>query len=134
MLDTKSKYSKSGISTQESSIIFEALKLKIELTEAYLDHEISLPKLADSMSFSTNIISQAINESGGVNFFDFINQYRVERAKLLLETTTLPLSSLPYSAGFKSKTTFYSTFKRFCQCSPGEYRQKVRQPTQKGLV
>lgn len=120
--EENSKYVKSGINSRQSNIIFQEIKQRIELDELYLDHDLSLPKLAKELEFSTNIISQAINESGGINFFDFINQYRVKKAKALLEDKSIPLGNVPYVAGFKSKTTFYSTFKRFCQCTPRAYR------------
>ena len=37
------------------------------------------------VGLSPNVVSQAINECAGVNFFDFVNRYRVEEAKRLLE-------------------------------------------------
>ncbi|UAA40005.1 helix-turn-helix transcriptional regulator [Paraneptunicella aestuarii] len=117
------KYLKSGINAQQSEIIFNEIKHYLETSEAYLEHDLSLPKLSVKLEFSTNIISQAINETGGLNFFDFINQYRVNKAKVLLGNIKIPISNIPYAAGFKSKTTFYSAFKRFCKCTPKEYRQ-----------
>ena len=52
--------------------------------QAYLDSEITLPKLAALAECPVNHLSQVINSGFNMSFFDYLNQYRIEDAKKLL--------------------------------------------------
>lgn len=58
----------------------------------------------------------------GQNFCDFINSYRVEEAKkILLKKNNLSIEGIGYEVGFKAKTTFYTSFKKFTGKPPTKY-------------
>jgi AraC-like DNA-binding protein len=91
----------------------------------HLQEDLSLPKLAQYMVVSTHDLSYLLNEGFGQSFFEFINAYRVEEAKRLLlseKHTHLNMIGIAYAAGFSSKTTFYTTFKKMTQQSPTEFQ------------
>ena len=59
-----------------------------------------------------------------MNFNDFINQYRVEEAKIRLvdpEYSNLTVAAIGNSVGFTSKSAFYSAFKKHTQLSPSAF-------------
>jgi AraC-like DNA-binding protein len=60
-----------------------------------------------------------------MNFFDFINQYRVEEAKKLLADVETKRSILDIAlmVGFNSTSTFYTAFKKFTGDSPVKFRK-----------
>jgi AraC-like DNA-binding protein len=92
--------------------------------KAYLENDLSLPKLAKSMEASCNETSFVINELFGGNFYNFINKYRIEEAKMLLlseKYNQLNILGIAYESGFNSKTTFNTTFKKYTGVSPTDF-------------
>lgn len=96
-------------------------QLKLGLFE---DNELSLAKLSEASSLSVHMASRAINECSGGNFYDWVNQYRVEKAKALLAATKVQVSSICYDVGFNSKSTFYAAFKKNTGLTPAVYRKE----------
>lgn len=92
--------------------------------KAFLDNELSLPLLAQRMEISSHELSFLINEVYGENFYAFVNRYRVEEAKCLLlsqKPDQLNMLGIAYQAGFNSKTTFNTTFKKLTGLTPTEF-------------
>ena len=82
-------------------------------------YELSLPKLASNLSVSPNNLSQVINERFSMNFFDYINSYRIEEAKHQLINSDLGRVTIPgvaLDSGFNSKSAFYTGRKKnYCR-------------------
>jgi AraC-like DNA-binding protein len=90
----------------------------------YLANDLSLPKLAKRMEASCNESSFVINELYGDNFYNFVNKYRIEEAKMLLlseKYNRLNILGIAYESGFNSKTTFNTTFKKYTGVSPTDF-------------
>jgi len=64
------KYERSALDQQQSQVIAEAIILAMENNQLYLDNELSLQKLAQHISTPANYISQTLNATIGMNFFD----------------------------------------------------------------
>jgi AraC-like DNA-binding protein len=95
----------------------------------FLDNELGLPELAKEMAISSHDLSYLLNEGFGVNFFQFINTYRVNEAKQLMlsgKNNHLNILGIAYNAGFNSKTTFNTAFKKETGLSPSQYIQQVK--------
>jgi AraC-like DNA-binding protein len=100
------------------------LKQLMNSEKMYLENDLSLPKLAKSMNASCNETSFVINELYGDNFFNFINKFRIEEAKMLLlseKYNQLNILGIAFESGFNSKTTFNTTFKKYTGVSPTEF-------------
>ncbi|MBW1297047.1 helix-turn-helix domain-containing protein [Aquimarina litoralis] len=113
------KYETSSFKGQEISI--QEIKDYVEKKEFYLTNAASLKNLSKELNSSSNYISQIINTSTGLNFNDFINQYRVELSKKRLVDTEfnhLTIEAIGNSVGFNSKSAFYSAFKKHVEMSP----------------
>ena len=120
-------YQKSGLNNEEAQIILSKLKNLMISEQPYLESELHLSALAVKVDVSTHKLSQVINESLNKNFFDFVNEYRIEKVKKLLsdpENNQLKIVSLAYDCGFSSKSTFYSLFKKSEGLTPAQYRLK----------
>ncbi|ROI06943.1 helix-turn-helix domain-containing protein [Chryseobacterium sp. G0240] len=109
----------------------ELLKIKGQLEKImdtqkpYLDSELNLIKLAEIVSVSTHHLSYVINTGFGKNFFQYVNEYRIEHAKKLLQNLDHKYSILgiAYESGFNSKTSFNTTFKKLTGQTPSEFKK-----------
>lgn len=98
----------------------------IEEKEPYLDSQLNLLKLADELNINSHQLSYVLNEGFGENFFNFINKYRVKKASTLLSDPRydhLNMVAIGYDAGFNSKTSFNTTFKKMTTYTPSEFRK-----------
>lgn len=122
-LITMEKYKNSALSLSASEAIFSAVKVIMESEKIYRNSELKLSTLADQLGFSSNHISQVINERTNNNFSDFINSYRINEAKkLILEAKEKPVFiEIAYDVGFNNKTSFNNAFKKLTQQSPSEF-------------
>ena len=80
-----------------------------------------------STAYSERVISNAINQELGKNFFQLINEYRVEEVKERLKDSDndhLKILSLAFEAGFNSKASFNRVFKSFTGQTPKDYKSE----------
>lgn len=106
------------------SLVMEIMKED----KPYLDSELSLPQLADICSLTTHKLSDVLNSSGTI-FYDFINRYRVEEFCRLIahpENEAYTLLALAMDAGFSSKTTFNTAFKKVMGQTPSQYKKQAQ--------
>lgn len=125
----KIKYQKSRLSDSESKKVAERLVKMIEQEKLYLDPELALTDLSEKSGEPSYVVSQALNVSLGKNFYELVNGYRVEAAKRLLsnpDNQNLTILSIGFEAGFNSKTTFNSVFKKCTGQTPSEYLKSYR--------
>ena len=98
----------------------------MEMHQPYLDPELSLNALADELSVSPKHLSQTINHSFQQNFYHYINSYRIHECIKLLSDATWASSNIlevAYEAGFNSKNTFNSAFKKITGMTPSEFKR-----------
>ena len=90
----------------------------------YLDSELNLVKLSELLQITSHQLSYVINTGFNENFFQFVNRYRVEKAKeLLCNNEKLTMLAVAFDSGFNSKTAFNTTFKKITQQTPSEYKK-----------
>jgi AraC-like DNA-binding protein len=90
-----------------------------------------LSQLAQQLGTSANYLSQIINEQLKVNFYDFVNGYRVEEAKRLMcstERQNTNILKIALDSGFNSKSAFYTAFKKATSITPTQYRKTLQHP------
>ena len=95
----------------------------------YLEPDLTLPKLAESLKVPHHHLSQVINEVYGQNFFDFINKYRVEEVKNKIidpKFRNYSILGIAFESGFNSKSAFNRVFKKFTRKTPSEFRASQR--------
>ncbi len=105
----------------------ELLLTLMEAEKPYLDSELKLPDLAEKLNSSIHRVSYLINKKLKVNFYEFINTYRIKEAKEKLgkpEYQHLTISGIAQETGFKSKASFYKFFRKEFGMTPTEYLAK----------
>lgn len=96
----------------------------MEKEKPYLEPELSLPDLARILDVPRNQLSGVINQIHNKNFYEFVNQYRIDEVKHLLtdpNNINYKLISLAYDAGFNSKASFNRIFKQMTNMTPSQY-------------
>lgn len=120
------KYQHSGLTEADIERIAKKLIVKMENDTPYLENNLTLPDLAKMIGVSSNYLSQVLNVYFEMNFFDFINSYRIKFAENLLlkpEKTTSTVLDIAMASAFNSKSAFYSAFRKQTGKSPTEYRR-----------
>lgn len=95
----------------------------------YLDPELDLSGLADLLDINPKQLSQTINQDFAMNFYEFVNSYRVEAFKERLqqpESSKLTLLAHAFECGFNSKSTFNDVFKKMTGSTPSSYAKQLK--------
>lgn len=94
----------------------------------FLNPELSLFKLATQLNISSHLLSYIINKGCNENFYQFINRYRIEEAKKMIQDPNmehLSLMGIAFEVGFNSKTVFNTTFKKSTNQTPSEFKKAI---------
>jgi len=121
------KYAKSGLTRDQLLGHKQRLDQIMQSREEYLRPDLTLPKLAETVGCSVNNLSQVINSGFGTSFFDYLNRYRIEHARRLLEDSgsqSSAILTIAFTVGFNSNSAFYSAFKKYVGMTPAQYRQR----------
>lgn len=108
---------------------FKKLEMLCKDEEIYKDSSLSRERVAEQLGISAGYVSQLVNAVTGDNFASFINQYRVEAVKKMIldpDYDHYSLLSMGIEAGFTSKTTFHTAFKKVTGITPNSYRKSVK--------
>lgn len=106
---------------------FNEIENYIIESSCYLEPTLSLKSLSEELKISVSLLSQIINQGSQYNFSDYINQFRVNKAKEFLKDKSFEnytIESIGLECGFNSKSTFYAAFKKFTLLTPIAYRQQ----------
>ena len=110
----------------------EALKQKLfhTLTEkkVYLDDSLTLADLADELGITTKKLSELINQHLDTNFYNLINEYRVNEVIARLsgpDAQKFTLLGIAFDCGFQSKASFNRIFKQKTGQSPSAYKKQL---------
>jgi len=122
------KYAKSGLSDELAKKQYEKLNQLMEQEALFKNCELSLSDLALRLEIHPNYLSQIINEKEGINFYDYVNSFRVEEFKRLIaipDNRQFTLLALAYDCGFNSKSSFNRYFKKKAGQTPSQYAKSV---------
>lgn len=96
----------------------------MNVQEPYLDNGLTLDSLANSIGLSSHHLSEILNKEAEKNFYQFINEYRVNFiCKLIVDKPDINILDLAMSAGFSSKSTFNVVFKKIKGITPSQFRK-----------
>jgi AraC-like DNA-binding protein len=104
------------------------LRGHMEAGRPWLDPDLTLEQLASQLKLRPKLLSQAINEGLGQNFFEFVNTYRIGEAKRLLTDPAdkkITVLEVLYQVGFNSKSSFNTVFKKQTGMTPSEFKKKM---------
>ena len=128
---TNDKYEKSGLSKEKADGYYQKLIQLMEDEKIFKQTKLTLSELAEMIPISSHNLSEVINTKTEMNFFDFINQYRIEEVKkeiIKSENDSFTILAIAMDAGFNSKSSFNTLFKKYENVTPSEYRKMAVSP------
>jgi AraC-like DNA-binding protein len=122
--DTKTYADK--LTADDAEVCIKLLKNAMEVDRLYLDAEMSVNKLADTLQLNVKLVSAILNGHLNKGFNAFVNEYRVNAVKerlLMPAYGHLTNLGIALNCGFKSEATFHRVFKELTGTSPSEFRK-----------
>lgn len=112
----------------------EFIKKQMSEREYFLNSNLTIKDFAEKIDLPEKEISMLINQHLGKHFFDFVNGYRIEKAKELLQNPAnqkMTVLEILYEVGFNSKSSFNTAFKKHTGKTPTQFRKNSLSNTYK---
>ena len=119
-------YKKSGLKDTDAKNYEKSIVSHMETEKPWLNPEVSVGDISTQLNIPQHYITQVLNERLKRNFYTLINEYRTNEVIRLLSIEKYKnwsLTAIAYEAGFNSKSSFNSFFKKHTGKTPSEYRQ-----------
>lgn len=121
------RYESSALANDQKKRIHQKLLQYMDEAHPYRKQELTLRDLADTLSVNVKYLSQVINEVQEQNFMDFINGYRINEAKDMLQNRQYQhytIVAIAQEVGFKSRSAFYNAFKKVVGSTPTAFKKE----------
>lgn len=122
------KYKTNKISTEECQRLTEKLETLMRKDKPYTNPDLKIADLATMLGRSAHTLSYLFNQHLNRNYYDYINDYRIEEFKRLInkdESNKYTLGALAELCGFSSRASFFRYFKKATGITPNEYIRSI---------
>jgi AraC-like DNA-binding protein len=122
------KYLGSNLTPSQIEEYKKQLLALLNTEKPFLNPQVGLADLSEKLSVSTKHLSQVINQSFNKSFFDFINTYRIQEVQQILKESKddkMTVLEAMYEAGFNSKSSFNTAFKKETGQTPTQFRKMI---------
>ena len=116
------------IAEDKSQQIFDKLCRLMEDEQLYTQPQLTRETLIERLGTNHTYFSKIIKEKANMNYAQFVNSYRINKAIAILSDKSqigYPLKKLSSDLGFSSVSTFYKLFKEATGISPSAYRKSL---------
>ncbi|UUZ83635.1 helix-turn-helix domain-containing protein [Paenibacillus sp. P26] len=96
----------------------------VKLIHERFDQDISLESCASTLNFHPVYLSRVFKKEMGINFSEYLAEYRMNMAKNWLEQTHLKISEIAEKLNYTNTTAFIRTFRKIVGMTPGQYREQ----------
>lgn len=129
LLETKekSKEKEAVTAVEISPDAIARIRNTMEQQQLYLKQNLNIEDFAKQVGIHYREVSSIINKHFDTNFFEFVNEYRVNRAKQMLldqQYAGMTILDILLESGFNSKSAFHRFFKRYTGMSAAEFRKQ----------
>ena len=121
------KYAMSNLGSEEIENYKNQLTDLMQTNRPHLNVDLKSKDLAEQLDISPKVLSQVINLSFNQNFYDFINTFRCEEVKRVLQGPDKKITIIEamYLSGFNSKSSFNKEFKKLTGQTPSEFKKNL---------
>jgi len=123
------KYKRSRLQKDYKERVKIRLLNYFESEKPYLDPELTIGHIAAKLKIPRHVLTEVLNSAIGKNFYQFVNEYRVEAVKEMLtdpKLKNLSIEAVGFECGFNSKSTFFSVFKSMTGMTPAQFQNSDR--------
>jgi len=107
-------------------MILASVKKFMQEEVAYTNDKLSLINLSEAVGVSSHHLSEVLNQQEGKNFYQFVNEYRIEHiCEALKLEPKAKILDLAIAGGFSSKSTFNTVFKQYKGKTPSQFRKEL---------
>ncbi len=117
-----------GKQVKDEDLLYIKLKRLFEEEHIYRKHNLSIRELAEILETNTTYLSTIINQRFELPFKALLNKYRVNEARIILETKQyahLTIEGIAEKVGYHSRSTFYNAFKEITGLTPTQYMNSM---------
>lgn len=94
------------------------------IAEQYATPGLTLTDVAGALFVSGNYLSTLFKQELGINFLDYLHQYRIDKAKALLQSGELKIQTIAREVGYFDEAHFTRTFKKWAGMLPSQYKRE----------
>lgn len=97
----------------------------------------SIKDLSEEINVPGYQLSAFLNRQKGLNFNDYLNQFRVRYCEEVIrngDAEMLNLKGIAYNCGFNNRNTFTKAFKKFTGYTPSDYKRQCKDPYNNGSL
>jgi AraC-like DNA-binding protein len=129
--DSEVKYKSSHLTDEDKEQLLSRIQQVMENSDEIFSPDFSLERLAMLSGSRYKYVSQVINEYYEQNFNNFLNSFRIKEAckrmRDLDNYGNYTIEAISESVGFKSRSTFVTSFKRITGLTPSQYQRMARE-------
>ncbi|ANI88316.1 hypothetical protein A9P82_02750 [Arachidicoccus ginsenosidimutans] len=126
----KKQFKTQELRKQEAEQLFKQINNDILERKLYTNKKISLKSLSVELGIASHRLSSVINSCSQRTFLNYVNAIRINSIKQYLANPEYlrryTVEVLAYDAGFSSRSTFYSAFKKEVGVTPAEYLRQLK--------
>lgn len=107
----------------------QAAKLSQEIKHLIHEHyktDLSLDYCADQLGYHPNYIKRVFRQYTGMNFSDYLMEYRIAKVKHWLVETDMKIAEIAEKIRYNNPQNLIRSFRKIVGMTPGEYREKMK--------
>jgi AraC-like DNA-binding protein len=121
-------YQKSGLKKSDADKYAKMITKLMQEEKLWLNPEVNLKEISQHIGIPQHYITQILNEQLNKNLYTFVNEFRANEVIRLFKEEKYKnwsIIAIAFEAGFNSKSSFNTFFKKFTGKTPSEYRKEL---------
>ncbi len=110
-----------GKEVENQEKAFSIPRIKSFIEQNYSDPTLSLNSIANELGLSTSYVSRLFKKEFQMGIVEYINRFRIDEAKKMLQTNSLNIKGVAIKVGFSSDISFIRVFKKYENTTPGKF-------------
>lgn len=124
----EAKYSNSSIDDERLKRIAGKVERKVMEEKLFLDPDLDASTLAGELGISVHYLSQVLSQEMETTFYNYINDARIDAAKVELKTSESTVLEIALAVGFNTRSAFYNAFKKRTGMTPSKFKTAAEEP------